>query len=105
MRLPDIDKKHLCWVLPKGWLLHIFFPSINQDSYLTYLVRCSETGLFAGVDWKLLGFRILCRRVNHIPHRKLNMIVDHYDAAKEAFEIKWAVLRGEVRQEMKKEEE
>ena len=101
MRLPNINKKQLCWVLPKGWLLHIFFPLTNPNSYL---VRCSETGLFAGVDWKLLGFRIVLRRVNHIPHRKLNMVVDRYDAAKEAFEIEWAVLRGEARQERRKEE-
>ena len=61
-------------VLPFGWCIQLFAPGKKQD---TFLIACSETKLFSGIDKTFLGWRIVALRVNHIEHsERLRMVIE-----------------------------
>jgi hypothetical protein len=68
------------WVLPWGWVLHVWHPW--HPRYKTFLARCADTGCFRGIDWQWRQQRIVCLRLNHLPHEHVWKIVKQAEAAR-----------------------
>jgi hypothetical protein len=66
-------------VLPCGWCLHLFPPGVRHD---TFLARCGATQLFAGIDWRWRGWRLVCLRINHLPRADVIQAVEDAERRK-----------------------
>lgn len=65
------------FVLPFGWCCHVFW----DGDFDSFLVRCSETGLFSGIDLQIKKFRIVLMRVNHLDDSDLIEMVEKTEKA------------------------